>query len=590
MPFNAWITVAVTILCLLTLATTQIGTDLVMVAGITLLMLLRVVSPADALSGFANESVLSIAALYVVAAGLRETGALNYLIRRVFGQPRSVTQAQVRMMLPVTFMGAFMNNTPLVAALLPQVSDWARHCRISPSKLMIPLSYAAIFGGSCTLIGTSTNLVVNGLLTSQAHLPGMSLFELAWIGLPCALLGIGYVLGMSRWLLPGRIPVISQLEDVREYTVEMMVEHHSPLENLSIKSAGLRQLPGLFMVEIERDGKVIPAIGPDERLRGGDRLVFAGVTESVVDLQRIKGLTPATDQVFKLESHRSTRTLIEAVIASSCSMVGKSIRDGRFRSVYAAVVIAVARDGKRIQRKIGDIELHAGDTLLLETDREFLKRHANSRDFLLLRSIEGMVFPRHERSWVAWLILLGMILAKGLGLLPLSTAAFLAAGLMIITRCCTATTARHSFDITVLVAIAASFGIGRALEVSGAASELARTLLSATRHDPMLILVAIYGITMLLTEIITHSAAAVIVFPIALATTHTLGLNFMPFVIAIAMAASASFATPIGYQTNLMVYGPGGYRFSDYLRFGIPLNLLMWTVSMLIIPHIWPLQ
>ncbi|MGH8397242.1 MAG: SLC13 family permease [Gammaproteobacteria bacterium] len=590
MPFNAWIAVTVTVLCLITLATTQIGTDLVMVAAITLLMLFGVVNPTQALSGFANESVLSIAALYVVAAGLRETGALNYLVRRIFGQPRSIIEAQLRMMLPVTFMGAFMNNTPLVAALLPSVSDWARRCRISPSKLMIPLSYAAIFGGTCTLIGTSTNLVVNGLLTSQAHMPSMGLFELAWIGVPCAVVGIVYVLLMSRWLLPNRIPVISQLQNAREYTVEMLVETNSPLENLSIKSAGLRQLQGLFLVEIERDGKILAAINPEERLHGGDRLVFAGITESVVDLQRIKGLKPATDQVFKLDSPRVTRTLIEAVISANCSMIGKSIRDGKFRSVYAAVVIAVARDGKRIQRKIGDIELRAGDTLLLETDQEFLKRHVNSRDFLLLRSIEGSVFPRHERSWVAWLILLGMVLAKALGYLPLSTAAFLAAGLMILARCCTATTARRSFDLTVLITIAASFGLGCALEVSGAASELAHVLLSVTQHNPIWVLIAVYGITMLLTEIVTHSAAAVIVFPIALATTRTLGLNFMPFVIAIAMAASASFATPIGYQTNLMVYGPGGYRFGDYLRFGVPLNLIMWAIAILIIPRVWPLQ
>lgn len=589
MPFNAWVAVAVTVLSLIVLATTQIGTDLVMVAAITLLMLLRVVTPEQAFSGFANDSVLSIAALFVVAGGLRETGAMGYVIRRIFGQPRSVTTAQLRMMLPVSCMGAFMNNTPLVATLMPAVNDWAHRQGISPSKLMIPLSYAAIFGGTCTLIGTSTNLVVNGLLTSQAHLRGMGLFELAWIGVPCALVGTSYVLITSRWLLPERVPVMTQLQDAREYTVEMVVESGSPLENLSIKAAGLRQLPGLFLVEIERAGKVLPAIGPDERLHGGDRLVFAGITGSVVDLQRIKGLKPATDQIFKLHSPRVTRTLIEAVIAPSCPLIGKTIRDGKFRSTYSAVVVAVARDGHRIQKKIGDIELKPGDTLLLETDHEFPKRHENSRDFLLLRPIEGSVFPRHGRSWLAWLILLGMVLAKGLGLLALAPAAFLAAGLMILLRCCTATAARKSLDIPLLITIAASFGLGQALQASGAAAEIAHYLLSLTQQQPLWLLVAVYGITMLLTEIVTHSAAAVIVFPIAFATTQTLGLHFMPFAIAITMAASASFATPIGYATNLMVYGPGGYRFSDYLRFGAPLNLLMWLVAMLIIPRVWPL-
>jgi di/tricarboxylate transporter len=589
MPINAWIAVAVTLGCVVTLATTQFGTDLVMMAGLTVLMLVGIVRPQDALSGFSNESLLAIGALYVLAAGLRETGALNLVIRHIFGRPRSPTEAQVRMMLPVAFMGAFMNSTPLVATFLPYVSDWARQCRISPSKLMIPLSYAAIFGGTCTLIGTSTNLVVNGLLTQQAHLPGLGFFQLAWIGVPCAFIGITYVLTVGRWLLPERIPVFSQSQDAREYTIEMMVAMHSPLEGKTVQAAGLRHLPGLYLVEIERAGEVIPAAGPNEVLRGGDRLVFAGVTESVADLQRIKGLTPATDQVFKLDAPRTARMLIEAVVAPNCPVVGKTIREGQFRTVYKAVVIAVARNGRRIEGKIGDIVLREGDTLLLETDRDFPARHRNSRDFLLLHSLEGAVVPRYDKSWIAWAILLGLVLVKGFNLLPLSTIAFLCAGLMIATRCCSITAARRSVNYEVLIAIGAAFGIGKALEVSGAAAAIAQGLVALAHNDPFWLLVAIYGGTMLLTEVVTHNAAAVIVFPIALATTTSLGLNFTPFVMAITMAASASFATPIGYATNLMVYGPGGYRFSDFLRFGVPLNLLMWMATVIIIPRVWPL-
>src|SRR5579859_5849340 len=427
MSLNAWISILVTLGCLLTLALTRLATEMVLLAGLTLLMLVGAVTPSLALSGFSNESVLTIAALYVVAGGLRETGALGFIVRRMFGRPGSTTEAQLRMMLPVSFLGAFMNNTPLVAAFLPFVSDWARQCRISPSKLMIPLSYAAIFGGTCTLIGTSTNLVVNGLLTGQAHLPGMGFFQLAWIGVPCALIGLAYVLYVGRWLLPERVPVFSQGKDAREYTIEMMVANNGPLVGQTVQAAGLRHLPGLYLIEIERGGEVIPAAGPNEVLKGGDRLVFAGVTESVLDLQRIKGLSPATDQVFKLDGPRTARTLIEAVVAPSCPIVGKSIRAGQFRTVYKAVVIAVARNGRRIKGKIGDIELRTGDTLLLETDREFPLRHRNSRDFLLLHTLEGAAVPRHDRALLAWVILLGLILAKGFNLLPLSTAAFCAA-------------------------------------------------------------------------------------------------------------------------------------------------------------------
>jgi di/tricarboxylate transporter len=590
MSLHAWISILTTLACLLCLALTRISTELVLLAGLTFLMLVGAVAPAQALSGFSNESVLTIAALYIVAGGLRETGALGFIVRRIFGHPGSATEAQARMMLPVSFLGAFMNSTPLVAAFLPYVSDWARQCRISPSKLMIPLSFAAIFGGTCTIIGTSTNLVVNGLLTEQAHQPSMGFFELAWVGVPCALIGMSYVLLASRWLLPDRIPAIRRLQDPREYTVEMMVEPSSPLDGQTVQAAGLRHLPGLFLVEIERRGEVLPAVGPDEKLFGGDRLVFAGITESIVDLQRIRGLVPATDQLFKLDSPRHSRTLIEAVIAPGSPAVGQTIRESRFRSRYDAVIIAVARGGHRIEGKIGDIVLHAGDTLLLVTGGDFLDRNENAPDFLLLRAVTGSAYPRHERGWVAWAILLGLIVVRGLGWLPLVTVAFLAAGLMIVSRCLSVTTARSSLRADVLLAIAAAFGIGQALQASGAAAALAHCVLSAVGSDPVLLLVAIYGITMLLTEVVTHTAAAVIVFPIALAITQSLGLHFMPFVIAITMAASASFATPIGYATNLMVYGPGGYRFSDYLRFGIPLNLMMWAITVSIIPHVWPLR
>ena len=587
---TAWLTWLVTLTCIGVLAFTRLGPDLVLVAGLTLLLLLGVVSPAQAFGGLANEAVLTVAVLYIVAAGLRNTGAIDALIRRIFGRPRTVLGAQLRMMLPVAAISSFVNNTPVVAAFLPAVSDWAKRQRISSSKLMIPLSYASIFGGTCTLIGTSTNLVVNGLLKSQAHLPGMSFFEIAWIGIPCALIGLLYVLLTSRWLLPTRNPVLAQLENSREYTVEMLVISGSPLDGQSIAAAGLRQLPGLFLVDIERNDRIIAAAGPDERLQVGDRLVFAGITESVVDLQRIRGLVPATDQVFKLDAPRTARSLVEAVIAAHSPVCGKTVREGRFRSHYNAVVIAVARNGERIRRKIGDIELRAGDTLLLETGPEFMEQRINSRDFLLLRPIEGASIPEHDRSWIAWLILTGFVVIAGLGWLPVFTTALLAAGLMIITRCCSVSLAHRSIEYEVIIAIAAAFGIGKALEISGAASGFAHELLAFAGHQPWLLLVMIYGITMLLTEIITHSAAAVIVFPLAYATTASLSLNFMPFAMAIAMAASASFATPIGYATNLMVYGPGGYRFSDFLRFGLPLNLIMWAVSVLIIPHVWPLQ
>lgn len=588
MGWEAWVSVAVIVLNILLLVFTRIGADIVLVSGVTLMMLLGILSPDEALSGLANEGMVTVGVLYVVIAGLRETGGVNWLGQRLFGRPKSLSRAQVRMMAPIAAMSAVLNNTPLVAMMIPAVSDWAKRNRFSASKLMIPLSYAAILGGTCSLIGTSTNLVVNGLLLAQTDVR-LRLFDIAWVGVPCAVIGILFIVLTGRWLLPDRSSVIGHQGDPREYTLEMLVEPGGPLVGKSIEEAGLRSLPQLYLAEVERGERVIPAVGPQEVLQAGDRLVFVGIIESVVDLNKIRGLVPAPDQVAKLTTPRSQRSLIEAVISSSSPLVGKSVREGGFRTVYNAVIIAVARNGERVNKKIGDIVLQVGDTLLLEASPSFAPTHRNSRDFFLVSQVADSNPPRHERSLVAFSILIGMIALVTFGFLSMLQAALLAAGLMLMTRCISGTAARRSVDWQVLIVIAASFGLGRALEVSGAAQAIAGGLVSAAGGDAYLSLIAIYLITMLFTELITNNGAAVLMFPIALATATSLEANLITFAICIMMAASASFSTPIGYQTNLMVYGPGGYRFTDYFRVGIPMNLLMALVTLLIAPLVWPL-
>jgi di/tricarboxylate transporter len=570
------------------LAATRLSADVVLLAGVTALLVAGVLTPAEALAGLSNEGMATVGVLYVVAAGLRETGAIGWVVQGVLGRPRSLAAAQVRLMAPVTGLSAFLNNTPVVAMFLPATVDWARQNRLPISKLLIPLSYAAILGGTCTLIGTSTNLVVNGLLTNQAGLPGLGMFDITAVGLPSALIGMAYLILLGRWLLPDRKPVMSDLDDPRQYTVEMMVEQGSPLVGKTIEEAGLRHLPGMYLVEVERGGEVLPAIAPHQRLRAHDRLVFAGVVESVVDLQRFRGLVPASDQVFKLGVPRPERCLIEAVVSDSCPLVGKNIREGRFRNVYNAAVIAVARNNERIRAKIGDIVLRPGDTLLLEADPGFVDRQRDSRDFFLVSRLPNSRPPRHDRALAAVAILAGMVLVVTLEWVSMLVAAMVAAGLMLATRCISSGAARAAVDWEVLITIAASFGIGFALEKTGGAHYVAENLIRLAQGDPWVTLAVVYLVTMLFTELITNNAAAVLIFPIALSTSQALGVSFTPFVIAIMMAASASFSTPIGYQTNLMVYGPGGYRFSDYFRVGIPLNLLMAVVTISLAPHVWP--
>ncbi|MCI0683459.1 MAG: SLC13 family permease [Gemmataceae bacterium] len=587
MEWQAWTTVGIVLLVIGVLGFTRITPDLVMAGALTLLLTLGILNERDALDGFANEGMLTVAVLFVVAAGIRETGAMSFLAQRVLGHPHTPLATQARLIFPMASMSAFMNNTPLVAMMLPIVADWAKKHRIALSKVMMPLSFATILGGLCTLIGTSTNVIIGGLMARELGEP-LRMFDPVWVGLPCAAAGLIYMLVTTRWLLPDRQPAFSDRHDPRQYTVEMLVDPSSPLVGQTIEQAGLRHLTGLYLAEIDRDGEVLPAVGPHERLQANDRLVFVGIVESVVDLQKFRGLKPATDQVFKLSVPRTHRCLIEAVVSSSCPLVGTTIRAGRFRTVYNAAVIALARHGERVDKKLGDIELRAGDTLLLEAHPDFATRHRNSRDFYLVSRVEDSAPARHEKSWIALAILGGMVLAASLDWLTMLNAAMLAAGFMIITGCCSATIARRNVDWQILIVIAASLGLSKALETTGAARSIAEAVLGSAGGNPWVALFLLYGLAMLFTEAMTNNAAAVLIFPIAIATARTLGVSHMPFVMAIMIAASCGFATPIGYQTNLMVYGPGGYRFSDYVRFGGLLNLLMWAVTVVLAPLVWP--
>lgn len=579
MGWEAWFTAGLILSLLSVLSATRAAPDLVFLGGLILLVLVGIVPAGRAFEGLTNQGVITVGALYVVVAGMRETGGVQWLVQRVLGRPRSLARAQVRLMLPVMGLSAFLNNTPVVGMLIPAVSEWARKYQLPVSKLMIPLSYAAILGGTCTLIGTSTNLVVNGLLIDRAGI-SLSMFAITPIGLPVAIAGLAFLVLTSRWLLPDRRPAVSPSDDPRRYTLEMLIDPTGPLVGQTIEAAGLRHLPGCYLMEVDRDGVILPAVSPREPLQAGDRLIFVGVVESVVDLQRIRGLTPAPNQVFKLAERRSERMLVEAVVSNTCPLVGQTIRDGRFRNRYKAVVIAVARNGERLRGKIGDIVLRPGDILLVEAGIGFLEAHRGNRDFFLVSPVPDSTPPRHERGALALGILLVMVLAAGVGWVGMFEAALAAAGLMVLTRCVSVEGARHSVDWSVLLLIAAAFGIGGALDSTGLARAVALGLVGMAGDSPMLNLIMIYLATVLFTAVINNNAAALLMFPIVQAVAESLQVGLLPFALAVMMAASAEFSTPIGYQTNLMVYGPGGYRFSDYLRVGLPLNAVVGCVSL----------
>ena len=585
--WQALLTAAVVLGTVFNLLVGQRAPDMVMIGAAVLLLAAGVLTPAETFQGMANEGMLTVAALFVVAAAIERTGALAAVVDRALGRPKSLASAQLRTMLGPAVVSAFMNNTPVVALMVPAIRDWAKKHRLSVSKLLMPMNDAVVLGGLCTLIGTSTNVVVSGLVAAKTGHP-LGMFEITWLGVPLLAAGMVYLVIASKYLLVDRRPAVSQADDPRQYSLEMLVEPNSPLVGRSIEEAGLRGLDGLFLMEIDRGGHVIAAVSPSERLEAGDRLVFVGVVESVVELQKIRGLRPANDQVFQLDDPRSERVLVEAVVSNTCPLLGREIREGRFRSTYDAVVIAVARNGERLKQKIGDIRLEAGDTLLLETSVAFRERQRSNRDFYLVSEVRGSTPPRHDRAWIACAALVAMVLAASLEIVPMSAAAFVAAAIVICTHCITPNEARKSIEWESLFLIAASFGLARAMEKTGLAELIAHSTISAAGEHPQALLAAIYLVTMVFTELMSNNAAAVLVFPIAWQTAADLGVNPMPFVMAVTVAASCGFATPMGYQTNLMVYGPGGYKFSDYVRFGGPLNLLVMAITVLLAPLIWP--
>jgi di/tricarboxylate transporter len=565
----------------------QRGPDMAMIGGVVVLLAAGVLTPDEALKGMSSEGMITVAALFVVAAAVERTGALAALVDRALGRPESLASAQMRTMIGPAALSAFMNNTPVVALMVPAIRDWAKKHRLSVSKLLMPMNAAVVLGGLCTLIGTSTNVVVSGLVAAKTGHP-IGMFEISWLGVPLLVAGLIYLVFASRHLLKDRRPAVSPSDDPRQYSLEMLVEQGSPLVGRSIEEAGLRGLDGLFLMEIDRGGHVIAAVSPTERLETGDRLVFVGVVDSVVELQKIRGLRPATEQVFKLDDPRSERTLIEAVVSNTCPLIGRTIREGRFRSTYDAVVIAVARNGERLRMKIGDITLEPGDTLLLEASRDFAEHQRSNRDFYLVSAVSNFTPPRHDQAWIACTVLAAMVLGATLELVPMVAAALVAAAVVVAMKCISSDEARQSIEWESLLLIAASFGLARAMEKTGLAEAIAHSTIAAAGDHPHVVLAAIYLVTMLFTELMSNNAAAVLTFPIAWQTAADLGVNPMPFVMAVTVAASCGFATPMGYQTNLMIYGPGGYKFSDYVRFGGPLNLLVMAITVALAPLIWP--
>lgn len=598
MSWEAWLTLGVAGTLLITLALRVAATDLLAITCLAVLIVAQGIdgstklpTASEAVAGFGNQGLVTIALLFAVVAGLEFTGGTELATGWFLNRAKTLTGAQARLLIPVATLSGFLNNTPVVVALMPIVGDLAKRIGYSNSRMLLPMSYAAILGGMCTLMGTSTNLLIADLndkaIAAGAPSQPLGFFAPAVVGVPVTIIGVVYMIFASKWLLCDRRAAISVSDDPRQYTVEVQVEAGGPMSGRTIEDAGLRHLPGLYIAEIQReDGSIAPA-KPQEKLRDNDILILVGALDSVVDLRKIRGLATPDDQARKLQVPAWQRTLVEAVVSPRCGLLGKTIRQGRFRSHYNAAVVAVARGDKRLTGKLGDVKLEVGDVLLLEASPSFLHRRGESRDFFLVSKVDHAPVRRPEKAWYAIIVVLAMVMVAALTQMIL-TAALVAALAMIMLRCCTASEARRSIDWSILIVIGAAIGIGAAMDKSGAAAGIANTLLGAAGGNKLLTLAAVYLATMLCTELITNNAAALLMFPIAIRAATGLGVDTAPMIIAVMIAASASFVTPFGYQTNMMVYGVGGYRVTDYIKFGLPLSVIVFLMSMIIIPIAFP--
>jgi di/tricarboxylate transporter len=578
---DAWVTLAVISVVLALLVSERVAPALAVLGGTIALLALGVLTPEQALAGFSNPAPFAVAALYVVASAVEKTGAIQPLMSSTLGRVGSPRRALARLLFPVAGMSAFLNNTPIVATVAPQVSAWAQRSGQSPSMYLMPLSFATILGGVMTAIGTSTNLIGSGLMQAEG-MPPMRMFEITLLGGGVAVVGVMYLVLASPKLIPERVAPRNTLESAaREFVVEMQVVEAGALDGVEVEAGGLRSLQGVFLAEVRRGDQIIAPARPDTVLHGGDVLVFVGRADQALDLTNKPGLRSA-EHKHAQAFHAAGHTYFEVVIGPSSPLVGSTLRDAEFRSTYQAAVLAIHRSGEPIRAKLGAVPLHTGDMLIVLADEGFRERWRDRPDFLLIARRGGLAPTSTMQAWIVGAVLLAVVLGNALGLFPILEATLVGAVVLVGSRVLTVGEARRAVDLDVILLIAASFGLGTALEVTGLAQVASGGIVGPFgAMGPRWALLGILLATIVLTEFITNNAALVLIFPIAMSAAATHGLDARAVALVVTIAASASFLTPIGYQTNTMVYGPGGYRFSDYIRLGLPLTVLIVVVLVL---------
>jgi di/tricarboxylate transporter len=593
---EAWLTVGILAATFAALLGTKLPPVTVFLGALTLCITFRLAPLERSLAGFANAGVLTIGALFMVAAGMYSTGAITLLSEKLIGRPKSMLAAQVKILGPVTIGSAFLNNTPLVAMMIPVIRDLCKSTGLDKSKLYIPLSFASILGGTCTLIGTATNLIIAGLVVdamasgtaANATLREIQLFDPSWVAAPAAFLGVVLLMVTSRWLLRSPAPQESAAVAERRYGAEFVIPDGSPLVGKSLEAAGFAEPVGFEVLELIRADGSHAELDAGTRLAARDVIAISADLDSLGSLWTTYGLAPL-HTMHPMESARHDHQLVEAVISPSSQAVGRTISEFPLpHSPYKLTIVAVARNGRPVEGRIEDVRVEAGDVAVLEVDDSFFYVNRGETELSLVRPVPGHRTRRWHRAAVASLITAAMITAAAMGWMSMLNAALLATGLMLLSGCLTLRVAARSIDYGTLGVLAAAIGVAAAVSESGLAAVIAGGLTRIGAGDPLAALAVVFLGRVVMTNLITNAASAVFMFPIALSIADQLGVSFMPFAIALMTGTVGAAITPAAYQTNLMVYGPGEYSFMDFVKMGLPLTLLVGAVTLLLTPWVFP--
>lgn len=582
----AWFVLFVVLLVFVLQICTKLPSDFVFLGGMALLLVSGVIPAQSVLGGFSSSTVILIGVLFVVISGLVHTGFLQWVVRYCLGSPKNYRWAIVRLMVPVAALSSFLNNTAVVALFTGVVRLWAKKLGIAPSKLLIPLSYASGMGGICTLIGTPPNLLISGFYTQETGI-SLSLFTPTLVGLFCLFVGVLSTIAMSR-LIPVRQSPEDALQGTDTYTVELMVPTMSSVVGKTLKEAGLYQVDGGHLVEIIRlDKEVVTTIDEDEFIFGGDRLIFSGNVEKILALRETYQLVNATHHIFSLDEVEENRRLQMVTVGFRSSLIGSCMCDNTFEEDNHLVLVAIAREGEVVEGSPREVKLKAGDTLLLECPKRFKVKQASNYDLMEMAS--DNLYKPDKRTFYSAMIMIAMVVISSLGYLTLLQAAFMAAFAMIICRFCTIEQARDSIDWRLLMIFAGSISLGTAIQETGIAEWISQGILTLCNGSPYIALASMCLVATFMTEFTSNTATAAIFFPITYQTAINMGVNPLTFCVALMIAVSSSFATPIGSPTHMIVYGPGGYRFADFARIGIPMNFIILIANLFITLLLFPL-